>query len=481
LLIAPAALLGCACAQGGSADPCRGQECSARGFCIAEQDQPYCACIPGFHPIGLACQANAPGNPCLGVDCSGFGVCRAVGDDPTCDCRPGYGHLPADDERCAVAECDLLCVPVDEDAAVDADADGDEVGAPDADADGDAPADEVGAADADADGDVPADEVGAGDADADADRADEGTAEDVRDDRGDTSECSVSEEVCNGRDDDCDGSTDEGGVCDCPCADGDLDGYYPTACTDPRCSPRTDCDDGDRDVHPGAVEYCDAADQDCDDLPYGATSPFTDVDESDGWFPYVYALYASGDIEGFADGTFRPYDELLRVHAAAFIARSFGLARLSPTDAFCDMGGDYPWFDDDVQALYDHDITDGRTAPCVVPPTCHETPAHFCPHDPTTRAELAVFVWRAIHGTLTCPSCPPSRTFCDSNHPATSWACGCIEDLETHGVVEGGMPGCAETTCSPPPAFCPSDHATRCHAVVMLARATAAALPCVEP
>ncbi|MBI2559454.1 hypothetical protein HYW20_09090 [Candidatus Woesearchaeota archaeon] len=58
-------------------------------------------------------------------------------------------------------------------------------------------------------------------------------------------------EVCDQVDNDCDGQTDEGGVCDCANADGD------PVCDD------LDCDDGDAAVYPGAPELCDGKNNDC--------------------------------------------------------------------------------------------------------------------------------------------------------------------------------------------------------------------------
>jgi hypothetical protein len=64
------------------------------------------------------------------------------------------------------------------------------------------------------------------------------------------SDCaSLVEEVCNDVDDDCDTIVDEG------CGtDGDGDGY----------SAGEDCDDTNRNVHPGATEVCNGIDDDCD-------------------------------------------------------------------------------------------------------------------------------------------------------------------------------------------------------------------------
>ena len=77
-------------------------------------------------------------------------------------------------------------------------------------------------------------------------------------------------EVCNGDDEDCDGAIDNG-VLNTYYADVDSDGFGDASSTTLACSESktyitdsTDCDDGDDTVHPGATEYCDGVDEDCD-------------------------------------------------------------------------------------------------------------------------------------------------------------------------------------------------------------------------
>ena len=108
-LLAGLALAGCPTTNSGN--PCDGVGCSSRGFCLADDDRPYCACIPGYHPVRIACLENDPDDPCNGVDCAEHGDCRVVLDAPTCDCDDGYRHLAG--EGCADAACDLVCVPAD--------------------------------------------------------------------------------------------------------------------------------------------------------------------------------------------------------------------------------------------------------------------------------------------------------------------------------------------------------------------------------
>ena len=69
-------------------------------------------------------------------------------------------------------------------------------------------------------------------------------------------------DVCgNGIDEDCTGG-DCAVTCSCPDTDGD--GFYATSCADAACAPRTDCNNANGAVHPGAVDVCgNGIDEDC--------------------------------------------------------------------------------------------------------------------------------------------------------------------------------------------------------------------------
>ncbi len=102
-------------------------------------------------------------------------------------------------------------------------------------------------------------------------------------------------EYCDGADNDCDGSTDEGSVGLPWYADADGDGYGDagsllSSCTQPAgyVADATDCQDGDAAVYPGAPEYCDSLDNDCD----GATDDNA-VD--------MIAFYPDLDGDGYGD------------------------------------------------------------------------------------------------------------------------------------------------------------------------------------
>ncbi len=120
------------------------------------------------------------------------------------------------------------------------------------------------------------------------------------------------EDTCNDVDDDCDGELDE--IPDLTWyVDGDGDGYgaedeTTLACDQPSgfVDNTDDCDDEDADVHPGADEYCNDEDDDCDgdtdESPaVDATTWYLDAD-GDGWGGKE-TIEACELPEGYVEGT----------------------------------------------------------------------------------------------------------------------------------------------------------------------------------
>ncbi len=105
-------------------------------------------------------------------------------------------------------------------------------------------------------------------------------------------------EMCNGADDDCDGYRDENNALDVVVwyADDDGDGYGDMVDTRMACDAppsfvddATDCDDQSLDIHPGATEYCDGEDDNCDGV--------TDEDAAVN----VRTWYLDTDADGYGD------------------------------------------------------------------------------------------------------------------------------------------------------------------------------------
>jgi hypothetical protein len=106
-------------------------------------------------------------------------------------------------------------------------------------------------------------------------------------------------EVCDGLDNDCNGTTDDDDAADADTwyLDSDGDGFgddlvTATACDEPSgfTSEPGDCDDGATNINPGAAEYCNSVDDDCD----GALDE--DAIDATSWYPDL-------DGDGYGDNS----------------------------------------------------------------------------------------------------------------------------------------------------------------------------------
>ena len=116
---------------------------------------------------------------------------------------------------------------------------------------------------------------------------------------------------------------------------------------------------------------------------------------------------------------------------------------------FEDVSLDY-WAYSYIERLYNSGITKG----------CSESPPLYCPEDSVTRAQMAVFLERGIHGRdYQPPAVEGSTGFNDV--PADHWAAAWIKQLALDGITTG----CGNGN------YCPEQAVTRAQMAVFLLRA----------
>lgn len=119
-----------------------------------------------------------------------------------------------------------------------------------------------------------------------------------------------------------------------------------------------------------------------------------------------------------------------------------------PTPIFGDVPGTH-WARQYVERLYRAGVTTG----------CNTSPLMYCPESPVTRAQMAVFLMLAKHGSGYVPPAATGAVYGDV--PASQWAAAWIEQL----VAEGITNGCGNNN------YCPDHAVSRDQMAVFLLRA----------
>ena len=177
------------------------------------------------------------------------------------------------------------------------------------------------------------------------------------------------------------------------------------------------------------------------------TATFVDVPTNYWASIYVESIYLAGITSGCGTEIFCPDDAVTRAQMAVFLERGIhGSAFTAPVVpvSFNDMSGH--WAQYWIEALK----TDGITGGCGA--------GIYCPDDPVTRAQMAVFLLRSKHGAGYTPPAAIGTMFADV--PAGYWAAGWIEQLAAEGITGG----CSSDT------YCPDDPVTRAQMAVFLQR-----------
>lgn len=196
---------------------------------------------------------------------------------------------------------------------------------------------------------------------------------------------------------------------------------------------------------------------------YFTAQVFADVPPGTSYFNAVDLLSQTGITNGCSATPldYCPSEDMDRADAAVFIVRTIygGTDNFpySTTPYFTDVSPTdfgFPW----IQHLYELGITTG----CA--------PQLFCPNNPLTRAQLAIFIIRMRYGSTAAFDYPATPYFNDVGPGTFGWAW--IQRMGEDNITSG----CGTKL------YCPDDAATRADAAVFIMRAGFnELLPATEP
>lgn len=182
----------------------------------------------------------------------------------------------------------------------------------------------------------------------------------------------------------------------------------------------------------------------------GPMSVFADVPTSFAFWSQIQGLYAAEITSGCLAGFYCPADNVSREQMAVFIVRAKHGAGFIPPPAagiFSDVSvGSFtaPF----IEQFFNDGITTG----------CATNPARFCPTNPVTRSQMAVFLLRAKYGSGYTP--PPATGTVFGDVPANSFGAAFIEQLAAEGITSGCGGG----------NYCPGSSVTRAQMAVFIVR-----------
>jgi cysteine-rich repeat protein len=178
---------------------------------------------------------------------------------------------------------------------------------------------------------------------------------------------------------------------------------------------------------------------------------FTDVPTSFLFYPFIENLFHHGVTGGCASGNYCPGDPVTRSQMAVFLLKGEHGGTYTPpvcsatdfTDVPCPDGANVNW----INQLHAESITGGCGG------------GNYCPSDPVTRSQMAVFLLKAEHGGAYLPPTCATTVFTDVPCPDganVNW----INQLNAEGITGG----CTLTT------YCPLDSVTRGQMAVFLVK-----------
>jgi parallel beta-helix repeat protein len=192
----------------------------------------------------------------------------------------------------------------------------------------------------------------------------------------------------------------------------------------------------------------------------GCTSPvastvvqvdFLDVPPGDLFHDYVVAVARAGITAGCSGGNYCRNDPVTRAQMAVFLLKGkYGASYIPPVCQSVFQDVQCPsTFANWIEQLYAEQITSG----------CSASPLLYCPGDPVTRQQMAVFLLKTEHGSAyDPPDCEEVFDDVPCDNPFAEW----IEQLYEEQVTGG---------CSASPLlYCPANPNTRGQMAVFLTK-----------
>jgi uncharacterized repeat protein (TIGR03803 family) len=181
----------------------------------------------------------------------------------------------------------------------------------------------------------------------------------------------------------------------------------------------------------------------------GYLADFLDVPADDLFHGGVASILRAGITAGCGDGLYCRNAIVTRAQMAVFLVKAIAGAAYQPPPATGTMFSDVPagsfaanWIEDFA--------TRGITAGCGG--------GNYCPSDPVSRAQMAVFLLKSLLTPAYVPPAPTGHVFGDV--PVDAFAAAWIEDLAGRGITAGCGGGL----------YCPGSSSTRGQMAVFLQR-----------
>jgi hypothetical protein len=175
---------------------------------------------------------------------------------------------------------------------------------------------------------------------------------------------------------------------------------------------------------------------------------FADVHTTDYFAVPVGYLACRGVISGYADGTFRPYNNTTRAQMVKIVVLGFGLATVTPpvpgAYTFADVPQSHPFYSV-IETAIAHQVVSGYACGGPGEPCDEHYHAYFRPYANVTRGQLAKIV---VNAADWAPANPAEQTFADVQ-PGSAFY-GYVEAAVCRGIISGYACGGSGEPCGTP-------------------------------